>query len=60
MKHNKKWQSKNNDKDEDNNENVPELALMMDGRCYCCGEVGHMYLKCWYKDRDKNEWVINK
>ena len=33
---------------------------MMDRRCYCCGKVGHKSPQCWYKDRPKSEWVINK
>ena len=40
-KHHKKGQGHNNNKDEDKNENVPVLAFMVDGRCYCCGKVGH-------------------
>ena len=60
MKHHKKRQGQNNDKDEDKNENVPALAFIMDGRCYCCGKVGHKSPQCWYKDRPNNEWVINK
>ena len=54
MKHHKKQKGQNNDKEEDNNENVPALALMAGGRCYCCGKVGHKYSKCRYKDRPKN------
>ena len=60
MNRHKKGQDQNNDKDEENNENVPGLAFMMDGRCYCFGKVGHKYPQCRYKDRPRNEWVINK
>ena len=60
MKHHKKGQGQKNDKDEDKNENVPSLDFMMEGRCYCCGKVGHKSPQCRYKDRPKNKWVINK
>ena len=59
-KHHKKVQGQKNDKDEDKNENVPALDFMMGVRCYCCGKVGHKSPQCWYKDRPKSEWVINK
>ena len=60
MKQHKKLQGQNNDKDEDKNENVPALDFIMDGKCYCCGKVGHKSPQYWYKDRPKSEWVINK
>ena len=60
MKHHKKGKVQNINKYKDKNENVPELYFMMDGRCYCCGTVGHESPQCRYKDRPKNEWVINK
>ena len=54
MKHHKKVQGQNNGKDEDNNENLPVLAFMMDKMCYCCGKVGHKSPQFRYKDRPKS------
>ena len=59
-KHHKNVQDQKNDTDEENNENVPSLAFMMDRRCYCCWKVGHKSPKCRYKDRPKSEWFVNK
>ena len=60
MKHHKKGQGQKNNKYEDKKKNVPALDFMMDRRCYCCVKVGHKSPQCQYKDRPKNEWVINK
>ena len=35
MKHHKIRRGQKNDKDEDKNDNMPALAFMMEGRCYC-------------------------
>ena len=40
-KHYKKGRGQKNDKYEEKNDNVTALALMTDGRFYCCGKVGH-------------------
>ena len=54
MKYHKKVQGQKNDKDEDKNENLPQLSFMMDRICYCCGRVRHKSLQFCYKDRPKN------
>ena len=59
-KHHKNVQDQKNDTDEENNENVPSLAFMMDRRCYCCGKVVNKSPQCRYKDGPNSEWVINK
>jgi hypothetical protein len=43
-------------------EEVPALSfIQMEGRCYCCGNKGHMADKCPRKDKiPKTEWAISK
>jgi hypothetical protein len=34
---------------------------MLEGKCYCCGKVGHKSPSCRLKDKiPKEEWAINK
>jgi hypothetical protein len=32
----------------------------IEGKCYCCGQEGHKSPVCRYKDKPKDQWVINK
>ena len=34
--------------------NIPELSFaQLEGRCYCCGKVGHKSPKCWDKNKSR-------
>jgi len=46
---------------ENSTEESPEMSFsQLEGKCYCCGKVGHKSPNCRWKDKPKNEWVINK
>ena len=54
----------NDDDDKNNGENKNEILSLsfaqLEGRCYCCGKLGHKSPQCRHKDRNKSEWAINK
>ena len=55
--------SKNDSKKNDNEKGEDEVTLsfaQMEGKCYCCGKAGHKSPSCRFKDKPKEEWVINK
>ena len=46
---------------ENSTEETPEMSFsQLEGKCYCCGKVGHKLPNCQWKDKPKTEWVINK
>jgi hypothetical protein len=41
-------------------EESPEMPFsQLEGKCYCCGKVGHKSPNFQWKDKPKIEWVIN-
>ena len=50
--------------DETNEGNDTPLTLSfaqaLQGRCYCCGEAGHIATNCPERNKPKSEWAINK
>jgi len=46
---------------ENSTEESQEMSFsQLEGKCYCCGKVGHKLPNCRWKDKPKTEWVINK
>ena len=40
--------------------NINLSFAQMEGKSYCCRKAGHMSLQCYFKDKPKAEWAINK
>jgi hypothetical protein len=53
-----------NQSDEAKREPEPEKINLsfaqMEGKCFCCGKIGHKSPQCRFKDKPKTEWAINK
>jgi hypothetical protein len=47
-------------KSDDDSTVVSELTFaQIEGKCYCCGEPGHLSPKCPQKARPISEWAMN-
>jgi hypothetical protein len=61
--HKKDYQSnKNKQENEKTPDEAPVLSFaQMEGKCYCCGKVGHKSPDCRHvKDIKREDWAINK
>jgi len=47
-------------KDKEGDESPKLTFAQMEGKCYCCGKVGHKSPQCCHKNRPKEECAINK
>ncbi len=53
--------NKNKEKQEDEEESTPLSFAQMEGRCFCCGKLGHKSPDCKLKDKTpRDEWAIHK
>ena len=41
-------------------EKINLTFAQLEGKCYCCGKVGHQSPQCQFNNKPKAEWAINK
>ena len=56
-----KKEKKNKKSKEEEDTDIMDLSFVqMEGKCYCCGRVGHKSPHCKHKNKPREEWAIHK